>query len=141
MECARTCDRLSAYLDVDLPEKEREEIAQHLRQCARCAEEERALKETLSLLRNLPAGQAPPELLEGVRLHIAKEQAKTPLWKKLFLPAHIKIPLEAAAVVLVFLLAYGVQKEMPSSKSPLSPASVGSGKTEPATGTRENRQG
>ena len=140
MECARTWDRLSAYLDGDLPEKEREGIAQHLRQCARCAEEERALKETLSLLRNLPSGQAPPELLEGVMARIGKEQARTPLWKKLFLPAHIKIPLEAAAVVLVFLLAYGVQKEMPSSKGPPSPASVGSGKTETATGTRENRQ-
>jgi len=73
-------------------------------------------------------------------MRIGKEQAKTPLWKKLFFPAHIKIPLEAAAVVLVFLLAYGVQKEMPSSKAPPPPASVGSGKAEPATGTRENRQ-
>jgi hypothetical protein len=140
MECARTWDRLSAYLDGDLPEKERERIAQHLRQCARCAEEERALKETLALLRNLPARKAPPELLEGVRRRIGKEQAKTPLWKKLFLPAHIKIPLEAAAVVLVFLLAYGVQKEMPSSKAPPPPATVGSGKAETATGLREKRQ-
>jgi hypothetical protein len=140
MECARTWDRLSAYLDGDLPEKEREGIAQHLRQCARCAEEERALKETLTLLRNLPARKAPPELLEGVRRRIGKEQAKTPLWKKLFLPAHIKIPLEAAAVVLVFLLAYGVQKEMPSSKAPPPLPAVGSGKTETGAGLRENRQ-
>jgi hypothetical protein len=140
MECARTWDRLSAYLDGDLPEEEREGIAQHLRQCVRCAEEERALKETLALLRNLPARKAPPELLEGVRRRIGKERAKTPLWKKLLLPAHIKLPLEAAAVVLVFLLVYGVQKEMPSSKAPPPPPSVGSGKTETVTGLRENRQ-
>jgi hypothetical protein len=140
MDCARTRDRLSAHLEGDLPEREREKIAQHLRQCARCAEEERALKETLALLRNLPARKAPPELLEGVRRRIGKEQAKTPLWKKLFLPAHIKIPLEAAAVVLVFLLAYGVQKEMPSSITPPPPTSVGSGKTETTAGLRENRQ-
>src|SRR4030067_2482762 len=140
MECARTWDRLSAFLDGDLPKKEREGIAQHLRQCARCAEEERALKETSSLLRNLPAGQAPPELLEGVRLRIAKEKSKTPLWKKLFLPAHIKIPLEAAAVVLVFLLAYGGQQEMPSSKAPPPPASVGGGTPETAAGPPEHRQ-
>jgi hypothetical protein len=140
MDCARTWDRLSAYLEGDLPEKETEGIAQHLRQCARCAEEERALKETLALLRNLPARKAPPELLEGVRRRIGKEPEKTPLWKKLFLPAHIKIPLEAAAVVLVFLLAYGVQKEMPSSKAPPPPISVGSGKTETAAGLWEHRQ-
>src|SRR3970040_773675 len=123
MECARTWGRLAAFIDGGLPEKEREGIAQHLRQCAQCAEEERALKETLSLLRNLPAGQAPPELLQGVRLRIGKEQEKTPLWKKLFLPAHIKIPLEAAAVALVFLLASGVQTEMPSSTPPPLPSS------------------
>src|SRR4030066_1860463 len=141
MKCARTWDRLSAYLDGDLPEKEREGIAQHLRQCVRCAEEERALKETLTLLRNLPAGQAPPELIEGVRLRIGKEQAKTPLWKKIFLPAHIKIPLEAAAVVLVFLLAYGIRKEMPASKvSPAPSASVESGTPESGPHTRTARQ-
>src|SRR4030066_797412 len=141
MECAKTWDRLSAYLDGDLPEQEREGIAQHLRKCARCAEEERALKETLSLLRNLPPGQAPPELLEGVRRRIGKDQAKTPLWKKLFLPAHIKIPLEAAAVVLVFLLAYGIRKEMPASKvSPAPSVSVERGTPESRTDTRTDRQ-
>ena len=120
MECTRTQDMLSSYLDGDLSDREQEEIAGHMRQCSRCAEEERALRETLSLLRNLPAEAAPPELLKGVKLRIAEKTA-VPLWKKVFLPAHIKIPLEAAAVVLVFLLVYGIQKEMPSMKAPSSP--------------------
>src|SRR3990172_21228 len=55
-------------------------------------------------------------------------------------PAHTKPPRGAAAVALVFLLAYGVQKEMPSSKAPPPPASVGSEQPETATGMRENRQ-
>src|SRR4030067_502903 len=92
MECARAWDLLSAYLDGDLPEGEREGIAEPLRHCARCAEEERALKETLSLLKNLPPGAAPPGLLAGIRLRLEKEQAAPPVWKKLFLPAHIKSP-------------------------------------------------
>src|SRR4030065_477759 len=71
MECAKTWDRLSAYLDGDLPEQEREGIAQHLRKCARCAAEERALKETLSLPRTppLPAavGAGKPDTAAGTR--------------------------------------------------------------------------
>jgi hypothetical protein len=127
MECTRTQDMLSSYLDGDLPDREQEEIAGHIRQCSRCAEEERALRETLSLLRNLPAEAAPPELLKGVRLRIAEKTA-VPLWKKVFLPVHIKIPLEAAAVVLVFLLVYGIQKEMPAKTPvPSPPASAESG--------------
>jgi len=118
---------LSSYLDADLSDREQEEIAGHIRQCSRCAEEERALRETLSLLRNLPAEAAPPELLEGVGLRIAEKTA-VPLWKKVFLPVHIKIPLEAAAVVLVFLLVYGIQKEMPAKTPvPSPPASAESG--------------
>jgi len=118
---------LSSYLDGDLSDREQAEIAGHIRQCSRCAEEERALRETLSLLRSLPAEAAPPELLKGVKLRIAEKTA-VPLWKKVFLPAHIKIPLEAAAVVLVFLLVYGIQKEMPATTPvPSPPASAESG--------------
>ncbi len=121
MECTRTEDILSAYLDGDLPEGERKEVAEHLRQCPRCAEEERALRETVSLLRNLPVEKAPPGLLAGVRHRIGEEKGVEPLWKKLFLPAHVKIPLEAAAVVLVFLLVYGIQKQIPATKTAVSP--------------------
>ena len=139
MECTRTWDLLSSYLDGDLSDREQEGIAAHIRQCARCAEEERALRETLSLLRSLPAEAAPPELLKGVQLRIGEKTA-VPLWKKLFLPAHIKIPLEAAAVVLVFLLVYGIQKEMPvTTPVPSPPASVESGKRVAETETVAER--
>lgn len=130
MDCTRTEDLLSAYLDGDLPERERERVTEHIRQCHRCAGEERALRETISLLRNLPAESAPPGLIEGVRTRIGGERASAPLWKRLFLPAHIKIPLEAAAVALIFLFVYGIQKEIPATKPlPSDPASVERGES------------
>jgi anti-sigma factor RsiW len=139
MECTRTWDLLSSYLDGDLSDREQEGIADHIRQCSRCAEEERALRETLTLLRALPAEAAPPELLKGVRLRIGEKTA-VPLWKKLFLPVHIKIPLEAAAVVLVFLLVYGIQKEMPATTPvPSPPATAESGKRVAGTGSVAER--
>ncbi|MGB3400909.1 MAG: zf-HC2 domain-containing protein [Candidatus Deferrimicrobiaceae bacterium] len=139
MECTRTWDLLSSYLDGELSDREQEGIADHIRQCSRCAEEERALRETLSLLRSLPAEAAPPELLKRVQLRIGEKTA-VPLWKKLFLPAHIKIPLEAAAVVLVFLLVYGIQKEMPATTPvPSPPASAESGKRVAGTETVAER--
>ena len=139
MECTRILDLLSSYLDGDHSDREQEGIANHIRRCAKCAEEERALRETLSLLRSLPAEAAPPELLKGVQLRIGEKTA-VPLWKKLFLPAHVKIPLEAAAVVLVFLLVYGIQKEMPATTPAPSPsASVESGKRVTGTETVAER--
>ncbi|NNG45814.1 MAG: zf-HC2 domain-containing protein [Deltaproteobacteria bacterium] len=65
MDCTRAESLLSAYLDRDLPEREREGFSEHLRQCPLCAGEEKALKETLSLLRNLPAEKAPPRTARG----------------------------------------------------------------------------
>lgn len=139
MECTRTWDLLSSYLDGDLSDREQEGMADHIRQCSRCAEEERALRETLSLLRALPAEAAPPELLKGVQLRIGEKTA-VPFWKTLFLPLHIKIPLEVAAVVLVFLLAYGIQKEMPATTPvPSPPATAESGKRAAGTGTVAER--
>jgi len=120
MDCERVQNLLSELLDDSLPESERTDVFAHLRECLPCRAVKEGLEETLLLLRNLPPGKAPTELLDGVRRRISQAEAPaTPLWKKLFLPAHIKIPLEAAAAVLLFFLVYGAQKEeLPKPFSP-----------------------
>jgi hypothetical protein len=123
MDCERVRNLLSEFLDGSLPENGRSDVRAHLRECLPCRAVKEGLEETLRLLRGLPPVEAPPELLEGVRRRIAQEGSPaTPLWKKLFLPAHIKIPLEAAAAVLLFLLVYGAQKEELQKPLPPPPA-------------------
>jgi hypothetical protein len=112
MDCERVKDRLSEFLEGSLPEIEQAGVTAHLAECLPCKAMKDGLDETLLLLRSLPPRQAPPALLEGIRRRIAQEETPpTALWKKMFLPAHIKIPLEAAAAVVLFLLVYGAQKE------------------------------
>lgn len=123
MDCERAQDLLAEYLEGTLPDIERAGVNDHLRACLPCRTTQEGLKETIRLLRSLPPTQAPPELLERVRSRIAREEAPSKrLWKKLFLPAHIKIPLEAAAAVVLFLLVYGAQKEDVSKPFPPLPA-------------------
>jgi hypothetical protein len=115
MDCERVQGLLSDFLDGSLPDGLHAGVDAHLRACPPCRGVKEGLEATLLLLRGLPPGQAPPELLEGVRRRIPPGEApERPLWKKLFLPAHIKIPLEAAAAVLLFFLVYGAQKEDPA---------------------------
>lgn len=123
MNCERIQNLLSEYLEGTLSGNDQAGVTDHLRACLPCRTAQDELKETLQLFRSLPPIQAPPELLEGVRSRIALEEAPaTPLWKKLFLPAHIKVPLEAAAAVLLFLLVYSAQKEdFPKVFSPPPP--------------------
>jgi hypothetical protein len=112
MDCGRVQDLLSDYLEDSLDESVRGGMHAHLQDCLRCRAAKEGLEETLMLLRGLPPADAPPELLDGIRRGIAREETPAaPLWKRLFLPAHIKIPLEAAAAVLLFLLVYNAQKE------------------------------
>ncbi|HZD54967.1 MAG TPA: zf-HC2 domain-containing protein, partial [Candidatus Aquicultoraceae bacterium] len=139
MNCADTRDALSGYLDGDLPDGDRERISQHLRQCSRCAGEERALRETLSLVGTLPALAAPPELLEGVLRRIERE-TPSHLRKRRFSLARVKIPLEVAAAALIVLAVYGIQKEMPSGGPPAvstAPAESGAREVKAAQATRK----
>jgi hypothetical protein len=147
MDCERVQDLLSDFLDGSLPESGRAGVNAHLRDCLACRSAKEGLEGTLLLLRGLPPTEAPPGLLEGVRRGIAREKASAlPLWKKLFLPAHIKIPLEAAAAVLLFLLVYGARKEEapklppppPSARMEASPAVEG-GKTMGAAESSEKK--
>lgn len=121
MECDRILELLPGRLDGSLEERQETEVEAHLRDCLRCAAEEEALKETLALLRNLPPEKAPPELLEGVRRKIAVETRQAEPGKGLLASARIRIPIEAAAAVLLLLLVYGIQKRLPVTDRPASP--------------------
>ncbi len=123
MDCERVQDRLSEFLEGSLPESEQVGVTAHLAECLPCKAMKEGLEETLLLLRSLPPRQAPPDLLEGIGRRIAQEETPpTALWKKLFLPAHIKIPLEAAAAVVLFLLVYGARIEDLPKLFPPAPA-------------------
>lgn len=118
MDCEKILDLLSGRLDGSLEEPLRTEVGVHLRDCPRCAAEEEALKETLALLRNLPPEKAPPELLEGVRRRIAAERRPDTDGRSWFASTRFRIPLEAAAAVLLFLLVYGIQRQLPVAERP-----------------------
>lgn len=124
MDCDTAQELLPGHLDGSLTGEERRSAEAHLRECSRCAAEEQALSETLSLLRSLPPEKAPPELLERVRRGIAEEEAESPPRGRSFGPARIRIPVEAAAAVILVLLLYGIQSRFPLAErrtaSPLS---------------------
>lgn len=119
MDCDRVLELLPGRLDATLEEPERTAVEAHLRECSRCAAEDEALKETLALLRNLPPVKAPPALLEGVRRRIAAERpAPAAAGSGRFPSARFRIPFEAAAAVLLFLLVYGIQRQFPATEPP-----------------------
>lgn len=117
MDCGELRERLSDLLDGTLSPPEQAELERHLVACAPCAAEEKALRETVSLLRALPVLPAPPGLRDGIRGRIEAEQsAAEPAGRPDKVRTRARIPLSAAAAVLLVLLAYGTHRELTSDR-------------------------
>jgi len=113
MNCADNRLLHSALLDGELAPDERALVEAHLATCVECTAELAALARTLSMIHALPAARAPHGFVDRVL-----EAARPLPWhrrlrRRLFQPLRVKLPLEAAAVMLVALGAVYVFQNTP----------------------------
>jgi len=106
MSHARVRARLSAYLEGDLPSRQRREVASHLAGCEACAGELVELRRTVDLLRGLERPEPPPGLVAGVLARVASPGSRPPLhvlrtWLERALSASWAAPVGAAALGLL----------------------------------------
>lgn len=95
-------ERLSAYMDGELPAAERAALGVHLRDCAQCQRELAALRQTRALLRALPAPALPRDFrLPAQPAAVAAGPRRPPAWAR---PAQA-IGMIAAMIGLAFLVA------------------------------------
>jgi hypothetical protein len=127
MDCRLARDLLTEYQDGALDAAAAAALAAHLRGCGECADCAGSLLAVREVLRGLPPDPAPPELLprilaavEGedrdVRVdpHSGRADATRPFLSR------FRLPLEAAAVVLLFATVYWYQR---TSIPPVRPPS------------------
>ncbi len=107
MEHAEIRRKLPAYLDNALAAEEKEEIKRHLGRCGSCRGEIADLELTIGYLKSLPEVEPPPWLTARI---MAKARDETgpikSLWRKLFFPLHLKLPVEAVALVFLCVTGY-----------------------------------
>lgn len=98
MPCPDDKERLSAYVDGELRENERQEVERHLTQCAECRREVDELRSWVALATSLPRAKAPPSVAAGV----ARERSTS---GKVWILERYRRPLQwavaAAAVMLI----------------------------------------
>jgi anti-sigma factor RsiW len=120
--------KLSAYLDNQIDAADRAKIEGHLAGCASCRKALEELKRTVGHLKSLPEVEPPPWLTARVMALVRdQEQPRQAFWRRIFLPLHVKLPLEAIALVFICFIGYQVAR-MNASKVSL---------TEPSPVTRE----
>ena len=113
MECSDIQQRLSAYIEGNVSAEEEGLIEEHLKACQQCNESLADLKKTLEYVQNLEEIEPPPWLKQKVMARVRSEaEAKRGIFQRIFYPLHIKLPIEALAVIVIAVTTIYVFKTM-----------------------------
>jgi len=111
--CHDTSERLSDLLDEALDASPRALVEAHLSECADCRRELERLRATVSLLQRVEPLRAPAGFVDRVmqRAYPVPWYRRLGAW--LFLPLSAKLPVEAAAMILIAMLAVYLWEHSP----------------------------
>jgi len=136
--------KLSEYIDGAVSDNERAAIERHLKSCSECSDALAEIRETIERVRSLEIQEPPVWLTQKImaQVRVTAEQKKG-LFQKLFFPLRVKIPLEAAAMVLVAVIAlfFYQQGQFPKEMAEAPIDTLNSGHTtkpEPEVPVRSN---
>lgn len=129
MEHAEIRRKLAAYLDNAVSDEEKEEIKRHLGRCGGCRGEIADLELTVRFLKSLPEVEPPPWLAEKIMANVRDEAAqKRNLWRRLFFPIHVKLPIEALAMLFLCVTGYYltrmISEQPPVARAPEVPQKI-----------------
>jgi hypothetical protein len=105
MNCPEVQELFSDYLDGRLAASQATLLKEHLRFCSACRRELEVLRSTVALIGSLNEIKTSPDFLIQVNNKIDSGWKLGRLWRWAFVPAKIKLPVEAAALATVAILA------------------------------------
>lgn len=104
MDCAAILKRLSEYIDGTLDAQTRAWVEKHIAVCKNCKQELASLRAVVEQLDALEPVKPPADFLEKIHERMEARTGFNKIVRKLFVPFHIKIPLELAAAATVTIL-------------------------------------
>ncbi len=111
--CRDIQEIISAYLEGAVPPDQERLVSEHLASCPRCSAVLEDLRKTVELVRELEEVEPPPWLAQKIMAHVKDEAEKeVGIFRRLFYPLRVKIPLQAFATVLIVGLVFFVYKGM-----------------------------
>lgn len=113
MNCHEARDLFSVKADDLLTTEQRAALDGHLQGCADCSREWERFRQTVSLLHSVQEARAPAGFASRVIEAARREPWHRRLLRGIFLPLHVKLPLEAAALVLVSTLVIFLYRQTP----------------------------
>jgi hypothetical protein len=105
MNCPEVQELFSDYLDARMAPSQAALLKEHLGACAACRQELAVLRSTVALIGSLDEIKTSPDFLAQVNRKIDTGSVMSRLWRWIFTPAKIKLPIEAAALAVISILA------------------------------------
>jgi len=121
MNCHDARERLSDLLDDAVSAPELTEIRAHLQGCPECRRELERLRATVSLLSRVERPRAPVGFVDRVMAAARPVPWYRRLGRWLFLPLGIKLPAEAAAMVMIAVLGVFLLQRTPEMQDAARP--------------------
>jgi hypothetical protein len=111
MTCKEIEILLPALLEGELSDDESKRVRDHLVKCPSCSKALEDLKASGEMVGNLEEVEPPPWLKTRVMARVREETGqKESIFRKLFYPLHVKIPIQALATALIAVVAWNVYK-------------------------------
>jgi hypothetical protein len=111
MVCKDIEQKLPAYLENALSSQEKGLVEEHLSLCPQCKKAMEDLEKTEKLIREMDEVEPPPWFTQKIMSRVREEaQQKESIFRKLFYPFHIKIPIQTLAMVLIAVLAFQIYR-------------------------------
>jgi len=116
VNCDQVETRLSDYLDRNLDSATLKDVEEHLLSCSRCSVEAWQLTDFQRRVANLDTIDPPLGFTERVMARVREIETKPSLWERLLFPLSFKLPIHAAAVVLIGIMALYLLRRVPSGE-------------------------
>ena len=112
MNCEEVRSYLTDYLDKTLDVATTTRVATHIISCPPCRAETSEISDCIQQVAGLPLVDPPLGFAQRVMAHVRDIEPEPSIWQRWFLPFGNKVPLQAAALVVVAVLAgFLYQKE------------------------------
>ncbi len=110
--------KLSEYIDGSVTAEEKAEIEEHLKRCTVCSDALRELKKTVEHIKALEEVEPPTWMMQKTMAKVrAGAEQKHGFFDRLFLPLHVKLPIQAVAALFLAIAAFYIyQNVQPTAK-------------------------
>jgi len=142
MTCENANELINAYIDGLLSDEDRKSLDAHIAVCSTCRIKLEELEKTVFLIKNLNSVVTPPWFTQQVMNRINADTEKNrSLFRKLFWPLYIKLPVQAiTAVAIAFIVIHLYQAAQPEMSPDLITIQNLSGAAKEQASTDELRQ-